>query len=63
MYDNLDEGKTVISFFLDVIKAFDCVDHSILLDNMGVHGTARNWFQSYLTGRQQYVSLNGENSV
>ena len=65
IYDNLDEGNTVISFFLDFSKAFDCVDHSILLDKMGVYGVrgiARNWFQSYLTGRQQYVSLNGENS-
>ena len=65
VYDNLDEGNTVISFFLDFSKAFDCVNHDILLDKMsiyGVRGIASSWFRSYLSDRQQYVSLNGASS-
>ena len=43
-------------------KAFDCVDHEILLEKMfiyGVRGTAFSWFRSYLNGRYQKVMING----
>ena len=48
---------------IDLQKAFDTVDHTILLDKlraMGVSSTA--WFESYLTRRQQCVVVNGVRS-
>ena len=59
VYEKLDSGETVISFFLDFSKAFDCLDHSILISKLfqyGVRGIPLEWFKSYLSGRKQYVS-------
>ena len=51
--------------FIDLQKAFDTVDINILLRKLelyGIRGKCNNWFRSYLTGRRQYVSLNGKTS-
>ena len=57
------DGKTkVMSVFLDMSKAFDCVDHDILLEKMsiyGIRGKSLSWFNSYLKGRFQKVMING----
>ena len=65
IYNNLDSGHFVISIILDFAKAFDCVDHKILLQRMsmyGVRGDALDRFRSYLTQREQYVSINNNSS-
>ena len=51
---NIDRGNFTAVAFLDLKKAFDTVDHDILLSKMNLHGiqgTALNWFKSYLTNR------------
>ena len=57
----LDEDKFACGVFIDLQKAFDIVDHNILLSKLyhcGVKGTPHQWFKSYLTGRQQYTGIN-----
>ena len=65
LYDKLDNGYTVISFFLDFSKAFDSVNHNILLDKLkfyGIRGVPHNWFKSYLRNRSQFVATNNISS-
>ena len=58
----LDKGDYGIGVFLGFAKAFDTVDHSILLAKMfsyGIRDLALQWFKDYLTGRVQFVTYNG----
>ena len=58
----LDDGKYSAGVFVDLKKAFDTVDHNILLkklDYYGVRGIANEWFASYLKNRKQFVSIGG----
>ena len=58
----MDSGKLPLSIFLDLSKAFDTLDHSILLSKLkfyGVSNTPLKWFQSYLQNRQQFVEFDG----
>ena len=62
VYRAKEEKQTSISVFLDLKKAFDTVDHKILLDKlnkMGIKGRENEWFRNYLTGRKQSVCLDG----
>ena len=61
----LDEGYTGCGIFVDLQKAFDTVDHEILLSKLnhyGICGVSNDWFRSYLSDRQQYVSISGYDS-
>ena len=62
MAQYMDSGKLPLSIFLDLSKAFDTLDHSILLDKLkfyGISNTPLKWFQSYLRSRQQFVEFDG----
>ena len=62
----LDSGKILICVFLDLKKAFDTVDHCILLDKLykyGIRGTLWNWFKSFLENIKQYVCYSDISSV
>ena len=61
----LDNSYFACGIFIDLQKAFDTVDHVILLeklDHCGIRGLANSWFKSYLTNRKQFVTINGLNS-
>ena len=59
---NIDKGNVNAVIFLDLKKAFDTVDHSILLSKLkayGVGSNSFNWFKSYLDNRMQKCFVNG----
>merc|ERR1711954_186950 len=59
-------NQYAIGVFCDLSKAFDTLNHDILLqklDHYGIRGKANLWFRSYLTNRRQYVELNGKKST
>ena len=61
----MDKKDSTIGVFIDLKKAFDTVDHSILikkLDHYGIRGLASTWIQNYLYNRKQYVAVSGLNS-
>ena len=63
--NSIDQGKFGCGIFIDLRKAFDTVNHDILLTKLNHYGVRDNlfdWFHSYLTDRKQYVSINGSTS-
>lgn len=61
----LDNNEFTIGIFIDLSKAFDTVDHDILLTKLqlyGIKGVELQWFVSYLANRKQLVSWNGTES-
>ena len=63
--ESIDKGKYGRGIFIDLRKAFDTVNHGILLkklEHYGIRGNMLDWFQSYLSDRKQYVDINGKSS-
>ena len=63
--ESIDKGKFRCGIFIDLRKAFDTVNHEILLlklEHYGIRGLILQWFKSYLSNRKQYVYLNGSTS-
>ena len=63
--NEIDNKNFTAGVFIDLSKAFDTIDHDILLDKMylyGIRGVALNWFKSYLHNRKQYVQIDGVKS-
>ena len=61
----VDNKKCTIGVFIDLKKAFDTIDHKLLLtklEHYGIRGVAYDWIKSYLCERKQYVSVNSCNS-
>ena len=60
----LDEGNFDCGIFVDLQKAFDTVDHKILLHKLEyyeIRGVCNDWFKSYLSDCKKFVSINGYN--
>ena len=57
--------QLAVGIFIDLQKAFDTVNHDILLDKLnhyGIKGISNRWFRSYLSQRKQFTSIDGVNS-
>ena len=65
IYAHLDKHESVVGVYLDLEKAFDTVNHAILLHklyNYGIRGVVYEWFRNYLHNRTQFVTVNECNS-
>ena len=64
--ESLDNCNFSIGLFLDFSKAFDTIDHDILLEKLnfyGIRGLCLSWIKSYLTNRTQKTLFNGTSST
>ena len=62
---NLENRKRYLSVFMDLSKAFDCIDHNILYSKLAHYGfksSAINLIKSYLSNRQQYIEIGNTRS-
>jgi hypothetical protein len=61
----INDNNFVLGLFIDLRKAFDTVNHEILLKKLhyhGIRGISLKWFESYLKNRKQYVQFNNKMS-
>lgn len=61
----IDNKDFTVSVFIDLSKAFDTIDHKLLLKKMQKYcarGIAYDWLESYLSNREQYVHINNTDS-
>lgn len=60
IYESINREQYMISLFVDLRKAFDTVNHEILLSKLhhyGIRGIVHDWFKSYLSNRKQCVQI------
>lgn len=65
LYDSLNNNNKCLGVFMDLSKAFDLVDHALLLEKLskyGFRGKLGDWLSSYLSNRKQLVEINGVKS-
>ena len=65
IHEAIKNKEHVLGIFIDLSKAFDTIDHKILLsklENYGIRENAQLILKSYLSGRKQYVNILGEKS-
>ena len=65
IHNAIKDDNNAIGIFVDLQKAFDTVNHSILLEKLkyyGISGNINTWFRSYLCNRKQYVAIGGQSS-
>ena len=56
----IDHKKYAVGVFIDIKKAFDTINHDILINKLeryGIRGIVLDWVKSYLSRRQQFVKL------
>lgn len=64
--DNFEKKSMTACLFFDLSRAFDTIDHKLLLDTLercGIRGTALSWVESYLNGRTQFVAIKGSGKI
>ncbi|MFZ2539770.1 MAG: reverse transcriptase family protein, partial [Oscillospiraceae bacterium] len=62
----IDKKRFTLGIFVDLSKAFDTLNHSILLHKLstyGIRGISNDWFRNYLEKREQFVTCYGINSI
>ena len=60
IHSNMDNRKYLCGIFIDLKKAFDTVNHEILLiklEHYGIRGVLNSWFRSYLSDRQRSIEI------
>ena len=63
--NGFDSNRTTVAVFLDLSRAFDCVDHKILIEKLkfyGINDVSLRWFTDYLTDRSEKVIFNNTES-
>ena len=61
--NTFDNNNFVLGVFINLSKAFDTVDHNILLEILSIYGVKQNnlkWFHSYLYNRKQYINFQND---
>ena len=61
--NNFKQNSFTLEMFVDLSKAFDTVDHNILLKKLEINrivGKNLKWFKNYLNNRKQYIQINNK---